>query len=453
MKFLPPDDPIKLYETGFTDDLLGRKKTSERLSELLEKIEDPLVVAVDGGWGTGKSYFLKRWVAAHTTENNGRALTVYFDAFTHDYLDEPLIGLISALSIRTPANKKTRMRQLKTVAMKLIRPVVRAGLAAATGGASEAVGGVMGAATGAASSEIKEAIDGFWKHEEGRQQAMAHFHEALAHLTESGSSDAQPTPLIIVVDELDRCRPDYALEVLEVIKHFFSVPHVHFVLGVNLRSLGNSVKARYGPSIDSSAYLQKFLSLTLTLPNHIGNHEKTSSTLHYLTEVGKKMGIGQEVLAELERQTIILLKRNSISIRDAGKILSTASLLPDEANQAAYILRALAVTLLISKVIRPDMYQKLLDATASEAELITYLGIEDKHRADRTPEGDYNPDYDHKLTVLFTAWAHVLHNGELPPGQYVTPVHEELINICRRNPASGVPHRLNDIWLNTFRLS
>ena len=81
MRFLPPSDEVVLYETGFDNDFLGRRKFGEILSEVLERIEDPLVVALDGPWGTGKSYFLKRWVGAHTKQNSGSALILYFNAF------------------------------------------------------------------------------------------------------------------------------------------------------------------------------------------------------------------------------------------------------------------------------------------------------------------------------------------------------------------------------------
>ena len=68
---------------------LGRAKTGKVLSELVEKIEDPIVIALDGSWGSGKSFFLKCWTGAHTNENDGKAKVIYFDAFEHDYLDDP----------------------------------------------------------------------------------------------------------------------------------------------------------------------------------------------------------------------------------------------------------------------------------------------------------------------------------------------------------------------------
>lgn len=88
---------------------------------------------------------------------------------------------------------------------------------------------------------------------------MDAFRNALIELTGPGSDGFPNQKLIFEVDELDRYRPDYALPVLEIIKHFFNIDGVHFVLGVNLKELQNSVRARYGTGNDGDRYLQKFL--------------------------------------------------------------------------------------------------------------------------------------------------------------------------------------------------
>ena len=119
MRFLPPEVKVTLYETAFDNEIIDQSKTSKSLSEIVDRIEDPLVIALDGQWGTGKSYFLKRWVAAHTKQNGGKALTIYFDAFAHDYLDEPLISIVSAVSTRVPETKQAKISKLKAMAAKV----------------------------------------------------------------------------------------------------------------------------------------------------------------------------------------------------------------------------------------------------------------------------------------------------------------------------------------------
>ncbi|PRY77226.1 KAP-like P-loop domain-containing protein [Yoonia maritima] len=94
---------------------------------------------------------------------------------------------------------------------------------------------------------------------------MDQFRAALTSLTEPNADGTPQKKLVIVIDELDRCRPDYALQLLEVIKHFFATPGIHFVLGTNMQELANSVRARYGAGIDADRYLHKFVQITMPM--------------------------------------------------------------------------------------------------------------------------------------------------------------------------------------------
>ncbi|MEJ8562682.1 P-loop NTPase fold protein [Yoonia sp. GPGPB17] len=257
MKIFPPEPQVALYEEGFEEcDVLQRAKVGKSLSELVERVEDPMVVALNGGWGTGKTYFLKRWVGAHILDNAGTATTVYFDAFANDYLSDPLPSLVATLSERFPQADEGTVRRIKAAAFKFAKPLARIGVAMATFGATEALAPVGDAAVNALSTEASDALENYWSQESGRRAAIEEFRSALKELVAiQKKEEDEPTSvgarLVIVVDELDRCRPDYALEVLEVIKHFFAIPGIAFVLGVNLKALENSVKARYGSDIDA----------------------------------------------------------------------------------------------------------------------------------------------------------------------------------------------------------
>ena len=287
MKYLVPTPNLSPYNHGFENfDLLDRARKGKQLSDIVERIDDPLVIAVDGSWGTGKSFFLKCWVGAHSIENGGLARTVYFDAFESDYLDDPLMSLTSTITDRIGPDETSRevWTKVRTAAAKLWRPTTRVALAMATAGASEVGGAVADAAFASSGDELSRQIDAIWRAEKTRKGAMDGFRAALTDLTTSKDETSEPQKLVVVIDELDRCRPDYALSVLEVIKHFFTVPNVHFVLGVNLVELANSVKARYGSATNTSQYLQKFITITLNLPNTSGQRGQTQEEPEELSE-------------------------------------------------------------------------------------------------------------------------------------------------------------------------
>lgn len=84
-------------------------------------------------------------------------------------------------------------------------------------------------------------------------------------------TEAVPRPLgskkiVVVIDELDRCRPDYAIKLLERIKHFFEIPGIVFVIAVDGKNLHHAVNTLYGPSVESEVYLRKFFDIERYLP-------------------------------------------------------------------------------------------------------------------------------------------------------------------------------------------
>lgn len=378
MEPLPTEKPVKLYEEGFgTDDLLKRKGIAENLSDWLEQIETPMVIALDGRWGTGKTWFLQRWVGAHCIDFKKRGLTVYFDAFAHDYQSEPLVGLVASLTKRAGGRSKEKIEKVKETATKFIKPLLRIGLAAATYGVSEAVDGVTRATLGAAGDEAKDSIDAFWEQEEGRQKAMQEFRGAIEALTKA-EDGKEPIPLIFVVDELDRCRPDYALEVLEVIKHFFAVPHVHFVLGVNLDALENSVRARYGAGIDAGAYLRKFITRTRSLPDEIVDDTDAEVTVvPFARSLGEEMEIPKYFL-DIVVEHIEAITRNGdshISLRDTRRIMQAVRYLPDNAldDNLSFGKRCILIALFIAQIIRSDLLSELISSHTSYGAMSKYF--------------------------------------------------------------------------------
>lgn len=71
---------------------------------------------------------------------------------------------------------------------------------------------------------------------------------------------------LIFIDELDRCKPDYAIRLLERIKHYFDDERITFVFSVNLTQLQWTVKGYYGSSFDATGYLEKFFDFFFTVP-------------------------------------------------------------------------------------------------------------------------------------------------------------------------------------------
>ncbi|ATG44320.1 KAP family P-loop domain protein [Phaeobacter piscinae] len=379
MRLTVPDPKIKLYEDGFDGhDQLNRKVTGHKLSDLVERIDDPLVIALDGAWGSGKSFFLKCWVGEHLKREETTTQTVYFDAFQHDFLDDPLIALTGAIAERFEDPAQTdnaqgteQSQKMKKAAWAIGRGILRIGASVATAGATEVLSGIGDTIAEAVGDEAKTLINSsvgdveatkFWNAHDARITAMEAFRSALTELTEPNDKGRPQRKLVIVIDELDRCRPDYALSLLEIIKHFFNVDGVHFVLGVNLKELQNSVKARYGIGVEAETYLQKFTTMQMTLNQYFEKHSSDLVWTKYFQKCAEQMEFPTEARALLKTTENVLsrfkLSRDQ-SLRDAERVLTTLVAMPNLKTNFYLNTEVCIGTMAVLKVLAPSIYQTI----------------------------------------------------------------------------------------------
>ena len=362
-RITPPMVEIPLYTGGFADrDILNRSEFAKRLTRLLDCVDEPLVIALDGDWGSGKSFFLRCWTGAHINEFAGKSQIIYFDAFAKDFLKDPLIGITEALEERILAIKgeEGSLRRMKSALVKLARPALRVAISTMTAGISEFASPVVAAAAEEFAKSITDGVDKIWENEKERTAAIEEFREGLKSIT---TLDENKRNLIFIVDELDRCRPDYAIDLLEIIKHFFEVPNVHFVLGVNQEELEGNIRHRYGEGTNSRAYLAKYINLRMTLPDGtkpIGHHERAAS-LQYIRTQADNMEIDRD-FAEIT-YNMALLTNKDISLRDASRLLSIIAinmLQKDDMKKLSYGYKYGLAFLICLKLFHSYEYRRIL---------------------------------------------------------------------------------------------
>ncbi|MBO9396366.1 hypothetical protein J7400_06735 [Shimia sp. R9_2] len=428
-----PEPKIKLYEDGFEEhDKLGRKATGDKLSDLVERIDDPLVIALDGAWGSGKSVFLKCWVGQHLKREGNTTQTVYFDAFQHDYLDDPLIALTSAISERIerdPESKSAKAwRIAKNAAPFLGKAALRLGTAALVGKAISLTGDEDGALNDIGDKlseeggDIAKSLDDFWKKEDGKRAAMEAFRSALVQLTAPDEQGSPTQKLVIVIDELDRCRPDYALSVLEIIKHFFNVDGVHFVLGTNLLELANSVRSRYGSGSNAEGYLGKFITLSMRL-NNANKHVGLKPLLQFSKNAKEEMGLAGNPLAEALDVYLELPRLNqSLSLRDIERLYSHCSVLhPFDTAWGGALSNWMLAGLIILKHQSSKEFRALCLGNTRQIGLLETLGFDklsfpnrDPHRVER-----------HQLLSEF--WNYIFNDGFRADQEWVNERHKQFM--------------------------
>ena len=264
IRIQPPETEIPLGNP-FENDLLNRREPIAALTNIISSIDGPCVLAVDAPWGAGKTTFLKIW---EQQLRNEKFPVVSFNAWETDFSDDPFIALSQAILQELEQYKDESLQASVIKFGKLARAVVRAtapaAIKATTGGFVD-VGALLDLG-----KEIHEELKSNNSERITTYQEARRLLESLRQTLQVVADDLTETkdgkPLVIVVDELDRCRPSYAVELLETAKHVFSVDHVVFILAVNRSELAHSVRALYGTKFDAVGYLNRFFDIDFRLP-------------------------------------------------------------------------------------------------------------------------------------------------------------------------------------------
>lgn len=253
---IPEQDPFK-------NDLLGRQEPAEVLTQMLRSIEGPCVLAVDAPWGAGKTTFLNM-LARHL--RNQEFPVVQFNAWETDFTSDPFLALSEELTngVReyTVGPLSDEIEKVKSAAKDVVRLAVPSVIRLATAGLLD-INPLIEKETGQVlASFTKKRLSEYLDARTSLRTFRASLGEFATRLAESKHS----LPLIVVIDELDRCRPSYAVELLETAKHLFTVDRVVFVLAVNRSELVHSIRAVYGDEFDALGYLRRFIDIDFRLP-------------------------------------------------------------------------------------------------------------------------------------------------------------------------------------------
>lgn len=239
------------------NDILKRHEEIENLSPVLLHAQSPLVMAIDAPWGAGKTTFIRLWQRYLDSQSK---TYLNINAWESDFTEEPLLPLLSALDSWVKENKKSdRTKKALKVASKMIPAVVNAAFKLGTFGALDIDKEYEKVAADLAGDLGGRASEGVLGSFNLQQEAMDVFKNSLKEVV-SELPEGQEN-LIVFIDELDRCRPTYAINLLERIKHLFDIEGIVFVLSMNREQLSHSVQAVYGNSFNGSQYLKRFIDL------------------------------------------------------------------------------------------------------------------------------------------------------------------------------------------------
>lgn len=245
-------------KSAFFEDALDRRGFAEGIYKLIRRI-DKGVIAIDGDWGIGKTWFGQN-LKTHI-ENQHEYHVIWIDAFEADWVDDPALTLIASVGTALDVDERKKFFDSVTpLVSKAIPNIAKMTLKAAIN-----VVGIDNDLVDIAGDFLKDESEVLIRKKlddlAGRNKSLQFLKDAIAKYLNT----TELKKIIIFVDELDRCSPTYAIRLLERLKHLFEINGVIFVLLWNRQQIKQAVEAFYGTGTDGIMYLDKFVDYPLRL--------------------------------------------------------------------------------------------------------------------------------------------------------------------------------------------
>lgn len=345
---------------SFKDDLYDRYDLCKNITKniLMNEADNLTVLALDGKWGTGKTHTVRMWKHELENDNFGmledlnRMHPIYFDSWEYDDWSDALMPLISQIVNDFEKDKKflnSLLRITKRYATNIGKAKVYAISKKIFG--EETVEAVLNTPTNNLTSfDIDEEFSQYKNDKLEIKKFLSAYQEKKGKR------------IVIFVDELDRCKPTFAIQLLEVIKHLFSIKNYSFIISCNILQLSYSLEAVYGVNTDTINYLNRFFDYKLRLPepkthqvirnelsktnisfdNKFVNHEKIY--ISYLSSISDSLSLSI-------RQSILLTKYLVLFVQSKF----------DNFIKESNIIPLISFTVFIAlKLYKPQTYNRIL---------------------------------------------------------------------------------------------
>ncbi len=351
------------------DDALDRQKVSEALTSLVVNEPDSLVISLSGGWGTGKTFLLQRWQEELKARESGEVITIYFNAWEDDFCDDPLVAIIGQMSENLGKSKyKSMIEKVVDSAKPLFTQSLLAALKAVSGVSFDQV----------YRSLLNTIENSALEQYAGQRKTKEALKETLRDLSDEVKRETC-NPLVFIIDELDRCRPTFAVELLERVKHIFDIPNMIFVFGINREDLCSSVSSIYG-EIKSDVYLRRFFDMEFMLPKpdtksfceHLIKKYDIESIFSELRQISNRRIHGAD-FATFSAFFPYLCSRFDLSLRDVDYCIRSIILVGNSVKVGHSIYPFLISVMIILRLKNKDLYQRFICDECLGSEVMNYV--------------------------------------------------------------------------------
>ena len=403
---IPSDDIFKYDKLGLEPAIASRTR------DILSR--SPQAIAIDGHWGTGKTTFMSLWAAYLRREGVKVVEFNAWKAFGADPLDTLTKAILRQVDIASPEQERSHERLLAF--LKSHASVVTQGvkLASLLHPGLEGVSEIVELGTQSMGNlTIPKANE--------NEDPKIDSPEAFTSLLSSAAKTCSNRPIVVMVDELDRCSPEYSVEMLQLLEHVFHDEHVVFVVAVNLSELIHSVRAFYGQGFNAEGYLERFFDDILPLP--------TSNRSQYIEA---SLSAVSTIASTDTSSALSFLEASGLSLREIDKTVQHLRSVLDVYPKGAHSL----VDLWIARSLAPAEYRQFLSGETSDkalAEAVFARGTCGGLRAEKQDIGNYSAQ---SMEATLIASSRLLPRGS-GAAHYAGPVTESELHRYHQSVVDG----------------
>lgn len=240
--------------------IVSRKKDIDVLFEIInnrdiykENSENGLVILLNGSWGSGKTTFLNE-LEKYINESELYELFSNYNSYEYDFYENAYLPFFA--SIENKIKLKSEFNNLiKCTSKNVFNGVITSSYAI--------INSLLKKNLNLDINDIKDNLMGI-QNEELLQEFKV-FKKCKEKIISSLEKKCKKKPQIFIIDELDRCKPNFAMDTLEIVKHFFDVENCIFIIAVDKLQLEESVKTIYGQEMNAEKYFSKFFDYQYNL--------------------------------------------------------------------------------------------------------------------------------------------------------------------------------------------
>ena len=302
-------------------------------------------IFINAPWGMGKTLFADA-IKEYLSENYEEINTLYVNSWKMDFYDEPMKAIIAEMSednIITVESTEKAKKFLKNCGKIFFGKILKNFLLKRFNLNDKDIEEMKSFFNGLDTSELED---------------YKNYKKLLEEFKDTLSKEERPK--IIIIDELDRCRPDYAIQLLEIIKHIFDVKNIIFLFLINRKQLESIISTIYMNSNLSIKYFEKFYDIELNLPE--ANYKELNEPEFQVVNSFKEYKVDKNNYSEnrdlviqkifLDMIFVVNDSFSKISIRSIKKLLKKFNILKDsliEKEKEQHILILLLIEYFLKK--------------------------------------------------------------------------------------------------------